>query len=193
MDNSVRLVNLISLVIGAVTVEAGLKLVNPWHSLYGQFSVIYQHLANFWGIPGNGFLFKMAVGYGKVVSGVGAMTLCWLDSTWSNTLLAVSLSIIITIMSGAVWTQFGRGWEATREPALLLSIAIVSLYLQTFYGMLQETQWTVIFCLMIGASILSYFVYLRGEAVSSEKLSPNGTTVTLLAEGEHADTYYRLA
>lgn len=196
MDSGMLLINLITLLIGAVTFEGSFKLINPWHSLYEQYSNAFQHLAAFWGIPGRGIFLRILVGYGKFLCGAGASILCWVDyPPWSAILLAASISGIIAIMTGAVMSNFGKGWDATRESALLLSIAVVSLYLQAFYGSLRDSLVTVILCVLIGASVVAYFSYLRKQTLQSEKQSENGITVTLLAEGERAktDSYYRLA
>lgn len=190
------LINLITWVIGAVTFEGSFKLINPWHSLYERYSSAFQPLAAFWGIPGRGLFLRLVVGYGKLLSGAGSMILCWLDyPPWSTVLLATSLSGIIAIMTGAVISNFDKGWESTRESALLLSIAVVSLYLQTFYGMLRDSVVTVILCMLVAVALVAYFSYLRRKAQLNEKESNNGITVTLLAEGERAktDSYYRLA
>jgi len=196
METSLFLINLITVVIGVVTLEASFKLINPWHRLYEQFRVVYQQLATFWGIPVRGFLFRLVISYARLLSGIGASLLCWVDyPPWSQVLLAVSISIIITLLVGAVLSEFGRGWEATREPALLLSIAVVSLYLQSCFGQLQSSIGTVFICLFVGGLLVVLFCYMRKQAVESEKQKGTGARVTLLAPGEdvRSDTYYRLA
>ena len=189
-----QLINLVTLLLGMYISYTSIKLLVPLHPLYQSYAEGFSHLAQFWGIAGRGRLFRIAVGLGKLFCGLSAAIFCWSETTVGALGTILGLVGIAAIMAGAVLTNFPKGWSSTQIPAALFATAIVCLYLQSEFGVLQDFGGLTLLASITASSLVGYFSYLRGMAVQAA-IDQGTTKVAVLARGESArpDTYYRLA
>ena len=182
--------NTFTTVIALYTAYSSIKLLLPYHPLYPRFSEGFVHLADAWGVPGNGRNFRVFVGLSKLASGLGAAVCAWLSGFSILAALCLSFSItgIVAIYAGAVMTNFGKGWEATKLPAALFAGSVVNVFLQASFGGLAENP-----CILIIASfaVLGMWIYMFIKRLNRE--DPGKVAVITQGEQPARDSYYRLA
>jgi hypothetical protein len=193
-------INLLTSILGLYMAYSSIKLVFPWHPLYPAFAEGFKSMASAWGMIGYGTEFRWLVGLGKLLCGSGAALLVWLPGF--EHLAGLSIIGIVLVMGGAVVTNFSKGWAATHFPAMLVSISVACLILQTTRGVLKEHSTFVLGMTLAGSLVFLLALYLRRrgqQLLSSEKLLVNNdskTQVTVLTSGSDSkiknDTYYRL-